>query len=1803
MTGIWKRLLCVLLAACMLLPVLSGEVLAAESGEGDAPPVVEEDTAAAEVTEYTEEAEEIPAVLEEAAEEKDVEVLAANEVAYPVTGGSIYFNTATGTVTDCDYRVTEAVIPSEIGGVAVTSIGFNAFWGCYSLASVTIPGSVTSIGENAFFQCSTLTSITIPSSVASIGESAFLGCSSLTSIDVVSGNSVFSSVEGVLFNAGKTSLLTYPEGKSGSYCIPDSVRSIGEEAFHNCFGLTGVTIPGSVASLEEYAFCGCSGLTSVTILNSSISIGSYAFSGCSSLTSAGPIGGGYDYEFSWTKSIPDNAFHGCSGLRSVAIPANATSIGDHAFDDCSTLTGITIPGSITSIGAYAFSRCSSLTGMTLPNGIASIGQGAFSGCSDLASVTIPNRFASIGYDAFYGCSKLTSAGPVGGGYAYEFGWTESIPDYAFDGCSGLRSVTIPASATSIGEDAFEDCSSLTSITIPSGITSIGQGAFKDCSSLASMTLPSGITSIEWGTFKNCSSLKRVTIPQSVTSISSEVFAGCNSLVSAGPIGGGYDYEFGWTGSIPDYAFGRCSGLKSVTIPASVTSIGDSAFEYCSSLEHVTIPQSVVIIGGGAFWGCSNLTSITLPNNVISIEWGVFKNCSSLKRVVIPNGAIGIWSGMFENCGSLECVIIPTSVSILDDAFEGCGALTDVYYTGSLEQWQEIQPNRLNERISAGTVRLHCNTPGATDEGLIILPPEDDEPVSLDTDSYYSYPSQRLFRIRGAGSRYPCDAGFEVHVSGQTYTSGWTTCSSTDDVKAAVPSNYSGDITFSRAGYHPNSVPARLAGAYNHVVMTPETVTGVFANTLLASTGSQNYPKFVNLVTGLQGSELSIYEPGLSEPAREREYYVSINWNGHGEGTVWLEQGDRRIDLVNNASQTLAVETTFTAGETVYLRAVAGDGTPLWVKTSIQICTRHNDGVKINLGDSASAEVDTSKKELEILDTDSLEVDFSDISDDLIPIKFEIEGDGSVKGTIGLQLASGSYNEAAYGKIKEACKKLKDPNSSAANVKTAEELSDYLEKNGCYPVMKPHSSFGVKGDVRILGCFSGNLRDGALRITEIEAILVANGSFTYTHNTTVLVMGIPAPVYFKASLAAKLQASFKLVYDELDTSFLHLAYAGKQPVKASAALSLGGGFGPDGLMSLGGKGSGTLTSYFYLPIRKNEIMWTISGSLALEGTLLGISGEWELLKTKEIVFWENGGMTWHNKEDAAQLYDVDFVPDLSSAPMTFTAGSGGAVAQNISGYAAPALLELADGRLLAVWTADVPGRSGLDKNGLYYSVRDAGGVWTAAQLVWDDGTNDSIPALRQADGQTWLTWQNYTEIYQADSLEGVSYDQLAAQIRTAAVKFDPETSAFDTGSAVTWASDEAAPAWYTGGEVRMPSTYEGDAPATTSTIQTFSTPDYQAILYTAGDEDGAANVYGLFNDGYGWGEPLRLTDLSGGDAGGFSAVISQDRVVHILVNKIVRDAAGSYSYADLEFYEITPFTSVDLAVTGADYVHDTLAPDGTLTITAEVTNNSARTVSGLTAEVSGTVTSHQVTLLPGQTKTVYINYTLSGAYPAALTVTVKPGGEEDADLTDNSAACVLQTTDLSLEEVMAEQTEGGVALTAMVVNRGASDIEGCTITYRRDAPDGEILLTQDVGDTLAPGAAVYPSAVTVPLEAGTMVYAEAALKAAGEENLYGNNADQAVVVRRVQDETAIRAEIKSSDGGAAVVQLSSPCEDITAAASVFAAVYNQDGKMLRAAAGTLGKDGTVRFSEQVEAGWSLYLLGENAEPLSGKIIIE
>jgi hypothetical protein len=168
---------------------------------------------------------------------------------------------------------------------SVTSIGEGAFYGCTSLTSVTIPNSVTSIGKLAFYYCDSLESITIPSGVTSIENYAFYGCESLEKIEVDSNNKNYASIDGVLFDKGKTTLIRYPEGKNNTtYEIPNSVTSIGNGAFDWCTNLESITIPSGVTSIGNYAFDDCSSLIFVIIPDSVTSIGKGAFLGCESLT-------------------------------------------------------------------------------------------------------------------------------------------------------------------------------------------------------------------------------------------------------------------------------------------------------------------------------------------------------------------------------------------------------------------------------------------------------------------------------------------------------------------------------------------------------------------------------------------------------------------------------------------------------------------------------------------------------------------------------------------------------------------------------------------------------------------------------------------------------------------------------------------------------------------------------------------------------------------------------------------------------------------------------------------------------------------------------------------------------------------------------------------------------------------------------------------------------------------------------------------------------------------------------------------------------------------------------------------------------------------------------------------------------------------------------------------------------------------------------------------------------------------------------------------------------------------------------
>lgn len=358
--------------------------------------------------------------------------------------------------------------------------------------------------------------------------------------------------------------------------------------------------------------------------------------------------------------------------------------------------------------------------VVIENGVASIGAYAFYGGS-MTSVTIPDSVTLMAANAFCECYELKSAGPAGGGYNIEFGWTDRIIENAFAGSTRLKSVTIPDGVTSIGDAAFDGCTDLISVTIPDSVTTIGRFAFLNCG-LHSVTLPDGVASIGGGAFEGCHNLTGVTIPSSVTSIEGRTFWGCRSLSSV---------------AIPDSvtsigvcAFERCGSLTGITIPNSVASIGDSAFCDCESLTGVTLPDAVSI-GDEAFRGCRNLACVTIPNGVSSISTGAFMDCESLTSVTLPDSVTSIGSWAFEKCAltgitipegvtsigteafhfcNFTSITIPGSVTYIGEgAFSGCYDLSDVYYSGTKAQWAAIAIGSANDPLTNAVI--HCNSAG------------------------------------------------------------------------------------------------------------------------------------------------------------------------------------------------------------------------------------------------------------------------------------------------------------------------------------------------------------------------------------------------------------------------------------------------------------------------------------------------------------------------------------------------------------------------------------------------------------------------------------------------------------------------------------------------------------------------------------------------------------------------------------------------------------------------------------------------------------------------------------------------------------------------------------------------------------------------------------------------------------------------------------------------------------------------------------------------------------------------------------
>ncbi len=651
-----------------------------------------------------------------------------DEYVFYVDGSTVYVVGYTGT----DKQL---ILPNDYNGHGYEIYSY-AFYNRDILTSITISSDVTGIGKQAFSSCSSLIEINFnATAMDDLSDSPFEYAGNYSDGITVNIGANVTKIPAHLFD--NCDDITSVIFVNNSQC-----KSIGSYAFYSCYSLECITIPNGVTSIGYEAFEYCGNLVTISIPDSITDVGNYAFSGCPSLSYN-------EYDNGYYLGNENNKYlvlvkAKSTDITSCRIHTDTKVIADRAFEYCTSLTSITIPDSVTSIGNYAFDDCTSLENVTIGNSITSIGGSAFSGCTSLKNVTIPNSVTSIGDGAFYNCTSLVYNEYDNGYYlgnennkylvlvkakstditSFQIHTnTRFIHSYAFDGCTSLRSITIPDSVESIGSSAFSHCTSLESITIPDKVTSIGDYAFDGCKSLETITIPNSVTSIGDDAFRGCTSLKSITIPDSVTSIGDYAFDGCTSLESitipdsVTSIGSSafnrctsLESIIVGSGNTKYHSAGNClietstktliSGCKNSVIPTdgSVTSIGDYAFYYCTILTSITIPNSVTSIGDYAFSYCISLTSITIPDSVMCIGIDAFYNCKSLKSITIPDSVTSIDDYAFNGCTSLESITIPNSVtSIGSSAFKDCTSLTSItfadtttwYITTSSTGWSSM----------------------------------------------------------------------------------------------------------------------------------------------------------------------------------------------------------------------------------------------------------------------------------------------------------------------------------------------------------------------------------------------------------------------------------------------------------------------------------------------------------------------------------------------------------------------------------------------------------------------------------------------------------------------------------------------------------------------------------------------------------------------------------------------------------------------------------------------------------------------------------------------------------------------------------------------------------------------------------------------------------------------------------------------------------------------------------------------------------------------------------------------------------
>ena len=405
----------------------------------------------------------------------------------------------------------------------MTSVYGRAFSGCPALESVTLPDSVVSIGKKAFQSCIGIKEVHCGKGLKSIGDSAFIHCISLEKLELNDGLE-YIGYSAFMEDTSLQGTIVFPEslkylGNAAFGVYSSKARDLtaiwnarnckhirdnqGWGAPLYCFSK--IVFGEQVVSIPDQ-LCYATYCDSIILPESVDSIGLQAFASNNKLR--------YVKMPSSLRHMGQGVFYHCEQLSSIRIPEGVSVIPINAFIYCQKLTDVVLPSTLDTIQSSAFSQCLTLPHITLPSGIKFIDDYAFGGCSALQDINLPEGLTSIGKSAFRTCTSLESVTIPES--------IKNIDEYTFADCSVLREVNIPNSVRQIAGGAFRNCS-LDTLVLPSELTLIGTGAFLNQKKLTEIVIPDEVRQIKSNAFEGCSGLSEVVFGKKTAMIDADAF--------------------------------------------------------------------------------------------------------------------------------------------------------------------------------------------------------------------------------------------------------------------------------------------------------------------------------------------------------------------------------------------------------------------------------------------------------------------------------------------------------------------------------------------------------------------------------------------------------------------------------------------------------------------------------------------------------------------------------------------------------------------------------------------------------------------------------------------------------------------------------------------------------------------------------------------------------------------------------------------------------------------------------------------------------------------------------------------------------------------------------------------------------------------------------------------------------------------------------------------------------------------------------------------------------------------------------